>query len=176
MKWVLIIVVMLVALVAAIIGIGALLPQSHTATRSIRTNASGDTVWSVLMDRATFPQWRDDVKTVEILDSPPGAKRWRETGSNGTIEYEMTDVTPDRSFTNRIVSKELPFGGAWTYVLVPEGNGTRVTITENGEVYSPLFRFVSRFIMGHTTTLDTFLRSLGKKFGDTVEPETPGAE
>lgn len=39
------------------------------------------------------------------------------------------------------------------YRLVPDGAGTRVTITENGEVYNPLFRFVSRFLMGHTSTI-----------------------
>jgi hypothetical protein len=28
-----------------------------------------------------------------------------------------------------------------------------------------VFRFVSRFIMGHTATIDAYLRALGKRFG-----------
>ena len=50
-------------------------------------------------------------------------------------------------------------------------------ITEQGEVYNPVFRFVSRFIMGHTATASAFLTSLGARFGAAVVPEvvTAGA-
>ena len=71
----------------------------------------------------------------------------------------------------RIADRSLPFGGTWTYVLAPDGNGTRLTITEHGEVYNPIFRFVSRFIIGHTGTMEGVLRALGTKHGETVTPE-----
>ena len=35
-------------------------------------------------------------------------------------------------------------------------------ITENGEVYNPLFRFMSRFVFGHTATIDKYLEDLGQ--------------
>jgi hypothetical protein len=47
---------------------------------------------------------------------------------------------------------------------------TRVTITERGWVSNPLFRFVSRFIMGQTSSMETYLRSLGKHFGRATTP------
>jgi hypothetical protein len=51
--------------------------------------------------------------------------------------------------------------------LVVVGSGIMVTlITENGEVYNPIFRFVSRFIMGHTATLDAYLKSLTTALGE----------
>jgi hypothetical protein len=57
----------------------------------------------------------------------------------------------------------LPFGGTWVYEIVPEGDSCTLTITEHGKVYNPLFRFVSRFIMGHTATIDSYLAALNAK-------------
>ena len=45
------------------------------------------------------------------------------------------------------------------------GEVTSLTVTEDGEVQNPLFRFVSRFIMGQTATIDQYLRALGRKLG-----------
>ena len=45
------------------------------------------------------------------------------------------------------------------------GEVASLTITENGEIYNPVFRFVSRFITGQTSTIDEYLRALGRKLG-----------
>jgi hypothetical protein len=37
-------------------------------------------------------------------------------------------------------------------------------------VYNPLFRFISRYVMGHTATIESYLRALGKRFGDEPTP------
>jgi hypothetical protein len=41
--------------------------------------------------------------------------------------------------------------------------GSELRITEEGEVYNPIFRFVSRFIMGHTATIDSYLSAVRKR-------------
>lgn len=63
----------------------------------------------------------------------------------------------------RIADPNLPFGGTWTYDLVPGDQACSLTVTEDGEVYNPLFRFVSRFIIGHTATIDSYLKALQTK-------------
>jgi len=65
-----------------------------------------------------------------------------------------------------IADKGLPFGGSWDYRIEPVGAGSRITITENGEVYNPIFRFVSKYFMGHTATIDKYLTALAKRTGD----------
>jgi hypothetical protein len=55
-------------------------------------------------------------------------------------------------------------------VVTPEGAGSRVRITERGEVYNPVFRFMSRFVMGHSATARAYLMSLGRKYGAEVAP------
>ena len=94
----------------------------------------------------------------------------RETTRQGyTITYEILDRRPPQSITRRIATKRLPYSGTWTYTLQPDGTRTVVRITENGEVYNPIFRFVSRFILGHTSTIDAYLRALAKATGQEVQ-------
>ena len=52
----------------------------------------------------------------------------------------------------RIADPHLPFGGTWTYEIAPTETGSTLTITEKGEVYNPVFRFVSRYLQGYTAT------------------------
>jgi hypothetical protein len=68
----------------------------------------------------------------------------------------------------RIADKDLPYGGQWTYELEPQGLQTALRITEDGEIYNPVFRFVSRFVMGHTATIDNYLRALASRTGDSI--------
>jgi hypothetical protein len=71
----------------------------------------------------------------------------------------------------RILDTDLGYSGKWIYVFASENGGTRVTITEDGEVSNVIFRFMSRYIFGHTATLDGYLSSLAKRFGETATPQ-----
>jgi hypothetical protein len=44
-------------------------------------------------------------------------------------------------------------------------------ITENGEIRNIFFRFVSRFLMGYTKTMEDYLNALGQKFGEKIAVE-----
>jgi len=70
-----------------------------------------------------------------------------------------------RESWSRIAERNLPYSGTWTFELQPAAQGTELNITEDGEVSNPLFRFVSRFIMGHTATIDAYLRALTARLG-----------
>jgi hypothetical protein len=152
----------LVALVLLLIAIGYALPIGHVATRETRLPAPPERVFSVLGDVEKFPTWRSDVKSVEVLARTP-VLRWREHGDND-ITFQMETLEAPGKIVTRIADKTLPFGGSWTYELSPQDGGTRLVITENGEVYNPLFRFMSRFVLGHTATIDKYLEDLGRHF------------
>jgi uncharacterized protein YndB with AHSA1/START domain len=170
MRWILTLVAVLAIVVAIIVVVGMLLPTEHTARSHATFDAAPDSLWRVLTDVAAFPSWRSDVSRVELLPSSNGRRSWREIGKHGTITFEEVAAEPSRRLVSRITDPGLPFGGSWTYDVVPEANGTRVTITESGVVYNPIFRFMSRFVFGHHATQEAFLRSLGQKIGQTVTP------
>jgi hypothetical protein len=60
------------------------------------------------------------------------------------------------------------FGGTWTFEVEPAADGCNVTITERGEVYNPFFRFMGRFVLGYSGTLNAYLQALARHFGETV--------
>jgi uncharacterized protein YndB with AHSA1/START domain len=171
MRWILWIVGALVVVVLIVVVIGYLLPQSHTASMSARYAASPDSLWTSLTDVSEFPKWRPGVTQVEVLPDENGQRGWREHSGGDVVTYRLVESQPPRRLVARIADDNLPYGGRWTYDLVPEGPGTRLTITEHGEVYNPVFRFVSRFFLGYTGTMEGVLRSLGTKHGETVTPE-----
>lgn len=168
MKWALGIAGVVAALVLLVVVIGALLPQHHEATRSAHIDAPPDSVWAVLMDVASYPSWRRDVRRVDVLPSADGRRAWREHQSDKPddkgIAFEISAASPPRHLVTRITDRGLPFGGEWEYDIVPDGAGSRVTIAEHGEIYNPVFRFVSRFVLGYSSTMDAYLGSLGGKW------------
>jgi uncharacterized protein YndB with AHSA1/START domain len=165
MRIAIIVVVVLAALIALVLVVGWSLPVRHRASRRATYAAPPDAVYEAITNVSAFPSWRSKVKSVEVVSPTEGKLTFRERGSDGAILYVVDEATPARRLVTRIADKSLPFGGTWTYELSPEGNGTALRITEDGEVYNPLFRFVSRFVLGHSSTIDTYLTDLGTKFG-----------
>lgn len=50
--------------------------------------------------------------------------------------------------------------------IAAAGEGrSRLTITEHGEIYNPIFRTLARFVFGYTTTMDSCLAAIGRHFG-----------
>ena len=139
MRWVLLIVGMLAAVLAVAAIVGWSLPMSHEAARTEHFAHSAQRVYDIVVDVPGYRNWLADRTPVEIVEARP----------------------PTRIVT-RVADRNLPFGGSWTFDLRPAGDGVNVTITERGEVYNPLFRFISRFVMGHTATMDAYLRDLRK--------------
>jgi hypothetical protein len=91
------------------------------------------------------------------------------TRNNEAIVYEILDRKPPVSLKRRIATPSLPYSGSWTFSIEPAGDATMVRITEDGEVYNPIFRFVSRFVFGQTRMLDAYLRALGQATGQQIE-------
>ena len=161
MKRTVLIALSIVAAVAAVIaGVGATLPREHTASGQVTLPAAPDRVFAVISDVRRYPDWRSNVSRVEVLSDLP--LRWREYDGSDAITFEVVQSAPPLAWRVRIADPSLPFGGTWTYAIVPEGTGTRLEIIENGEVYNPVFRFLSRFVIGHRTTIDACLDDLGR--------------
>ena len=151
-------------LVLAVLVIGYTLPVKHTATGEASFKATPETLFALITNVEAFPTWRSDLKSADRVASTDGKQRFREVSSDGTIIYVLESVEPGRRMVTRIDDKTLPFGGTWTYELTPgPGGRTSLRITEDGEVYNPVFRFVSRFMMGHDSTIRKYLAAVGRQ-------------
>lgn len=171
MKPVLVVFGILVVVALLIVLVGWSLPVRHRVSRQATFAASPDAVYAVIADVEQFPAWRSKVTRVEIVASATGARSFREFGDDGAILYVVDEAVPGRRLVTRIADDSLPFGGTWTFELAPvanAANGTTLRITEDGAVYNPVFRFVSKFIISQHATIDGYLADLGRKFGTIV--------
>lgn len=158
LKWVGIALAVLLALVGTILGIGLALPQGHVATVSAELPADRETVWGLIRDLEGSAAWRPGVSRVVRLEGSAD-EVYEEFNEFGSIRMKVESEDPPARLVMRIVDNT-EFGGSWTYELAPAGAGTRLTITEKGEIFNPAFRFMARFVMGYEATMREYARAL----------------
>src|SRR5262245_15700119 len=171
MKWIVFAVGGLVVLAAVIAIIGSTLPRTHMASRTLRVKRAPVDVWTAI----TQAMSASDVPTDIVESDPP------------------------RRLVSRVKDTEKMFGGTWTVAIAPDDPSTlrepqgrpeqsrgatssgqapstssgqagcTITITEEGWVANPIFRFVSRYVMGHHATMDALLRTVAKSFGEEAQ-------
>ena len=135
---------LVVCAVAVVVFVGARLPVAHLASRSGTFTVPKAKLWELSL--AAFHRIND--------------------GSYAIVEQDA----PNR-FVTEITNKSLPYGGSWTYDLTDDGGGSRLTIVEHGYVYNPVFRFISRYVIGHTRSLDAYFADLQRSAGDLAAPK-----
>lgn len=140
MKWILWIVVSLIAIVGVIALAGYYLPVSHEASRSAEFTKPPEAVHALISDLKGYSAW------------------WPEN----EVNVEVVENVPPTRFVTRIVG-ETAYGGTWTMEIAPTPNGSRLTITERGEIYNPIFRTLATFVFGHASTMESCLAAAQKK-------------
>ena len=163
MKYVGITLGVIAVLVVATLLVGWLMPVRHRASRQAAFQVSPESVWELITKVEAFPSWRSDVKAVERLPDRDGRTGWVEEGSNGRITFAVERADSPRTLVTRIADPDLPFGGTWTYEISPTATGSTLTITEDGEIYNPIFRVISRFVFGYESAMAAYLAAAGKR-------------
>ena len=164
MKWILIAVSVVAGLIVVVLAIGAMLPKAHVVSRSSKFNQPPQAVWDIITGP---PNWRPDIQSFEQLPPRDGHRVWKEVDKHRqSIRYESIEESPPSRLVTRIADPTLPFGGTWTHEIQADGAGSRLTITENGEIYNPIFRFMARYVIGYHGTLEAYLKALHDKLGD----------
>jgi hypothetical protein len=143
MKWILWTIVSLVAIVGVIALIGYFLPVAHEASRSAEFNKTPDIVFALIADPGSYRGWWD------------GAE----------VKSEVVERVPPSKLVTKVVG-ETQFGGTWTFEITPTPAGSRLTITERGEIYNLVFRTLARYVIGYTGTMDSYLAAAKLKLSN----------
>ena len=120
--------------------IGFFLPVNHEASRSAEFTQPPETVWALIADPSSYRGW------------------WQ----GADVKSAVVESVPPSRLVTRIVD-ETQFGGTWTFELTPTSSGSRLTITERGEIYIVVFRALAKHVIGYTATMDSFLAAARAK-------------
>jgi uncharacterized protein YndB with AHSA1/START domain len=171
LKWVLALVGSLIALVVLPLILGMFLPKQHVAISSVTLRQPPDSLWIVMFNLADYPAWWPDVRSMERRQDDAGGEIWVQTDTQGReLPLEMVKSDPPARLVMQIADERLPFRGSWTYLIEPAAFGSMVTVTEEGEIFNPVFRLVARVFLGYHGTIDRYLQALGSRFGEDVTP------
>lgn len=171
MRWLVYGLVAVVVLIAVVVGIGMTLPRAHSAAVRAHYAATPQQVYEVIHDVERGTEWRSGLQGVDVLPQTGEHPRWRETADWGTLVFERVEDIPPRRIVHRIVEEGQGFGGSWTFDIAPEGAGALVTIREDGIVSNPVYRFMTRFVMGYYASLETYAADLGSRLGSEARVE-----
>lgn len=144
--------------------VGRRLPVEHVTEGGLDLSQPPGAVWDVLTDIDLYPSWRPGLTHVERLPAAAGGReRWREYDRHGHTTYEVVDREAPYRLVTGIADPDLPYGGTWTYVLTPTGQGCLLTVTERGEVRKPLYRAVAHYVTGEDVTVHRYLGALAHR-------------
>ncbi|HYW32997.1 MAG TPA: SRPBCC family protein, partial [Gemmatimonas sp.] len=143
MYWILFVMGVIVAVVIALIVGGLTTPRTHVASRVVRLRATPETVWAIVRDVGSYASWRPEVQSTLV----EGAE-WEESSSRGSMRFGVTHDEPPVQFGARILDEDLAFQGEWFWRIDADAGGSRVTLTERGEVGNPVFRFIGTHMTG----------------------------
>ena len=160
MRWIVWIVAAIAVIALVVVVVGYSLPTAHTVTRTVRLALPPEVLYAVLSDVDRYPSWRPSVKSLVRAPDREGRPAWVEDTGGMKIPMYFERMDRPSLLVARIADRSLPFGGTWTYRIAPAAGGSELTITEDGEVYNPIFRFMSRFVFGHYATMDEFIKQL----------------
>src|SRR5438874_409882 len=115
MRWIFWIVASLAVLVLIVALVGALLPKAHSASRTVRVSMPPDALYTLLSDVDRFASWRGDLKSLQRRPDREGKPAWVEETGGMTIPMVFERMERPSLLVGRIDSRDLAFGGTWTY-------------------------------------------------------------
>src|SRR5438132_5574636 len=131
----------LVGLVVLSCAVGTLLPKAHIVSRSLKSQVPSEEIWQLVSDFQNVPTWHPEVTKAERLPDQHGREVWRETYKGGHLmKLETTEFLPPRRVVRSIADEKGPFTGRWEFDIMAVEVGSRITITEKGEISNPLIR------------------------------------
>lgn len=163
MKWVLIGLLVVVALVAAVFVVGLLRPAGHVASVRAELSAPPERVWETVADFESWGEWVPDVDRMERRPDRDGNQIWLTVGEWGELPTEVQVWEPPRRLKTYVDGGA--FRGYWTFEIEAAGEGSRVTVTEEGWVDNPLFRAMMIFHDNYASAT-AYLRALGARLGE----------
>lgn len=152
---------------AALFLIGSLRAPGHSATTQAVYPVPQQEVWDTLTAFDRWGAWYPEVSRVTALPERAGYRRIVVTGEWGEVPTELTVWAPPHRL--RTEMDQGTFSGSWTWELTPVPEGTKVTVTEAGEVRSPFFRALMLFTDNAATML-AFHRAFAERLGVPIEP------
>lgn len=148
--------IVLVVLVAVVVAAGLMMPSQYRVERTAVINAPADKIYGFIADPREWKKWsvwnqRDPDMKITYSGSPAGAgAKWAwESKSEGSGNMTFTRAEPGRGIEYELAFPDMGMSSRGALTLGPEGSGTKVSWTNDGDVgKNPVMRLFVPFMDG----------------------------
>jgi uncharacterized protein YndB with AHSA1/START domain len=138
----------------SLLAVGYFLPSKFSVQRSVVINAPAKKIYDYVVEPRKWTEWsawtrRDPDMRITYFGPPfgMGAKWSWASKTEGSGSMEFVRVEPDRSIEYALSFPDFGMRSMGTFRLEPDGNATRVTWTNAGDIGdNPLKRYLVLFM------------------------------
>lgn len=134
--------------------VGWLLPATREGRAEVVIAAPPAQIVAVIADVEAQAAWRAGIAAVERT-----GEGWTEVTARGERISFVAEEMGEARIRLRFAS-DAGYSGTWEAVLVPEGDGTRISVVERAEVPAPLGRILARLFFDPEAFATTYLAAL----------------
>jgi hypothetical protein len=133
-----------------------------TFKHTVTTNAKTETIWKLYSDMTTWVSCDHGIEQAKLFgEFEKGTKGLLQPEGQDALSFQLTEVTPLKSFSDETIVPGAGIIISFTHVLSPMEMGTevmhQVTITgENAEVLGP--QIGEGFVQGIPVTMESLIR------------------
>ena len=149
----------LAGLAALVVLVGFMLPATRTGKVDRVVEATPAQLTAVILDRASQPTWRLDLRKVEMQ----ATTSWTETTQRGeVIAFELT--RQELNLLQMRFESSYGYQGQWEGRLVPTpSGGTHIFVTEQATTPSPIGRIFARLFFNPEAFANAYFDALAKE-------------
>ena len=153
--------------------LGGTLPERSSIDKSKSFDAGQSLIWSALMDIESYPLWKPQLKSIEMLGvNDKGYTKWREYYPLGkSITYEISEYIPKSIIEIRITESKSSAKGIWVYKLSSYQERGVLQIKRFALVTNKLDRFIRQWIDTKYNEVDYQLMSLNGYLNQLLEDQ-----
>jgi len=171
MKWLIVVIGIIAALIIGLYFIGKSMPREHSATGERTYDVPVTKLWAVVTNVELYPHWRSDVRKVRSRSMEGNVLSWKEIyDGEDVLPFVVAEVDSMKKWVVKIDDSELPFGGTWTYTFEPVDGETKLTISEEGYVDNAFIRLLAGVFLNPNATIQRFLIDLEQPVEALNEP------
>lgn len=163
------VVIVLAVVVAGLMGVGLLLPETYEGEARITLRVPPDKAWAAVSEHAALPVGGSQTLGVADKAAERGLPVWEEDLGASRLTVRTVEATPAERVVRTLADSVIPMTARWELTIRPEGDGCEVTLHQStvirrGTFHVPIFRLIMA-LGGKDAGPRSYLDALAERVG-----------
>jgi len=172
MKRTAIIFILLASFIGGILWFGNSLPELSHNSASHHFNRPPEYIWQLIYNYQNYPEWRENVYSVEKIPGKLKHDAWKEINADGiTTPFKLIQADANIFIIIKETGRKPQNSGKWHFEITPSADGQSSTlkITEDRPITSLVPRVINHLLNTSTSHINAYFRSIENKImGDAL--------